>query len=57
MPLSDSAIRALKPRDKDYRVTDKKGLSLQVSSAGGRLWRMKYRTSGGMEKAGVWRLS
>lgn len=50
MPLSDSAIRALKPREKDYRVADEKGLYLQISPAGGRLWRMKYRTSGGTEK-------
>lgn len=50
MPLSDSAIRALKPRDKDYRVADEKGLYLQISPAGGRLWRMKYRTPGGTEK-------
>jgi hypothetical protein len=25
MPLGDAAIRALKPRDKDYRVADEKG--------------------------------
>lgn len=25
MPLSDATIRALKPRDKDYRVADEKG--------------------------------
>jgi len=50
MPLSDSAIRALKPSDKDYRVADEKGLYIQVSPSGGRLWRMKYRTPGGTEK-------
>ncbi|WP_225204924.1 tyrosine-type recombinase/integrase [Novosphingobium huizhouense] len=50
MPLSDATIRNLKPRDKDYRVADEKGLYLQVSPAGGRLWRMKYRTATGSEK-------
>jgi len=50
MPLSDAAIRALKPRDKDYRVADEKGLYLQLSPSGGRLWRLKYRTSTGTEK-------
>lgn len=50
MPLSDAAIRALKPRDKDYRVADAKGLYLQVSPSGGRLWRLKYRTPTGTEK-------
>jgi integrase len=50
MALTDSAIRALKPRDKDYKVADEKGLYLQVTTAGGRLWRMKFRTGGGAEK-------
>lgn len=50
MPLSVATIRALKPRDKDYRVADEKGLYLQISPAGGRLWRMKYRTPTGTEK-------
>lgn len=50
MPLSDTAIRALKPRDKDYRVADEKGLYLLVTPAGGRLWRLKYRNAAGTEK-------
>ena len=50
MPLSDTAIRALKPRDKDYRVADEKGLYLQVTPAGGKLWRLKYRNAAGTEK-------
>ncbi len=37
MPLSDTAIRALKPRDKSYKVTDEKGLYLLVTPAGGRI--------------------
>ena len=50
MALTDSAIRALKAGDKDYKVADEKGLYLQVTVAGGRLWRMKFRTSTGVEK-------
>ncbi len=50
MALTDSAIRALKPRDKDYKATDEKGLYLQVTPSGGRLWRMKFRAPGGAEK-------
>jgi hypothetical protein len=36
MPLTDSAIRALKSRDKTYKVADEKGLYLQVTPSGGR---------------------
>jgi integrase len=48
--LTDSAIRVLKPRDRAYKVSDAKGLYLQVTPAGGRLWRMKFRAAGGVEK-------
>lgn len=50
MPLSDSAIRALKPRKTAYKVSDEKGLYLMVTPAGGRLWKLKFRTSTGVEK-------
>lgn len=50
MPITDTAIRALKPRGKDYRVADEKGLYLQITPAGGRLWRVKFRAPGGAEK-------
>lgn len=46
MPLSDVAIRNLKPRSKPYKVTDSQGLYLLVSPAGSRLWRFKYHYSG-----------
>ena len=35
MALTDSAIRALKPRDAVYKVADEKGLYLMVTPAGG----------------------
>lgn len=50
MALTDSAIRALKPRERAYKLSDEKGLYLQVTPAGGRLWRLKFRTPGGVEK-------
>lgn len=50
MALSDTAIRALKPRDKDYKAADEKGLYLQITPSGGRLWRLKFRAPGGAEK-------
>ncbi len=43
MPLSDTAIRAVKPRDKAYKVADEKGLFLLVNPGGSKLWRLKYR--------------
>ena len=48
-PLSDKAISQAKPKEKAYRLYDKDGLYLEVSPAGGKLWRLKYRF-GGKEK-------
>ena len=42
MALSDVQIRSLKPADKLYKVTDEKGLYLEVSPNGSKLWRYKY---------------
>ena len=46
MPLSDIAIRTLKPSAKPQRVFDGGGLYLEVASSGGKLWRWKYRYAG-----------
>ena len=46
MSLNVKAINALKPTGKNYRVTDGKGLYLEVTTAGGKLWRFKYRFGG-----------
>lgn len=46
MALTDTAIRNAKPRDKEYKLADSGGLYLLVTPAGGRLWRLKYRTNG-----------
>ena len=37
MPLTDTAIKALKPKAKRYTVTDEKGLVLEVFPTGGML--------------------
>ncbi|MBX9883978.1 MAG: Arm DNA-binding domain-containing protein [Novosphingobium sp.] len=50
MPLSETSIRKLKPRDKPYKVADEKGLYLSVTPSGGRLWNMKFRNQVGIEK-------
>lgn len=43
MPLTDTAIRNAKPKERPYKVADEKGLYLEVSPAGGKWWRFKYR--------------
>ena len=49
MALSNTVINNAKPKDKNYRLYDEKGLYLEVTKAGGKLWRLKYRF-GGKEK-------
>lgn len=44
--LTEKQIKALKPRDKLYRVADGDGLSLEVAPAGGKRWRFRYRVDG-----------
>lgn len=46
VPLTDTAVRNAKPQEKSYRLTDGEGMYLEVSSAGGKLWRLKYRFEG-----------
>ncbi|MGD9851210.1 MAG: tyrosine-type recombinase/integrase [Nitrospirales bacterium] len=49
MSLTDTAIRNAKPGDKTKRMFDHGGLYLEVSTNGGKWWRLKYRF-GGREK-------
>ena len=44
--LTDTAIKKLKPKDKPYRTFDSGGMYLEVSPAGGKWWRLKYRVAG-----------
>jgi integrase len=46
MPLTDTAIRAAKAQAKTLRLFDGGGLYLEVSPAGGKWWRWKYRFGG-----------
>jgi integrase len=41
--LTDTTIRAAKPADKPYKLSDTGGLYLYITPTGGRLWRVKYR--------------
>ena len=46
MALTDTAIRKAKPTNKTRRIFDGGGLYLELSPAGGKWWRLKYRFSG-----------
>lgn len=46
MPLTDTAIRNAKPKNKPYKVGDSQGLYLLVNPVGSKLWRVKYRMHG-----------
>jgi integrase len=49
MPLTDVTVRTAKPRDKTYKLSDSGGLYVEVTPAGRKRWRWKYRV-GGREK-------
>lgn len=49
MPLTDTAIKQLKPGTKPYKVYDQQGLLMIVNPIGSKWWRFKYRY-GGKEK-------
>lgn len=46
MALTALEIKALSIRDKVYRVTDEKGLYLEIRPNGSKLWFLKYRAGG-----------
>ncbi len=46
MPLTDTAIKKLKPSDRPVKVSDERGLYLLVNPSGSKLWRWKYRFDG-----------
>jgi len=46
MPLTDVSIRSAKPKEKTLKLFDSGGLYLEVSTAGGKYWRWKYRFAG-----------
>ena len=44
--LTDQKIKNLKEKDKQYKVTDEKGMFLLIKTNGGKYWRFKYRFAG-----------
>lgn len=43
MPLTDTGIKSLKAKTKDYKKADGKGLSLLIKTTGAKWWRFSYR--------------
>ncbi|MCK0098507.1 tyrosine-type recombinase/integrase [Qipengyuania sp. S6317L1] len=50
MPLTDNAIRAAKPREKNWKLSDEKGLYLLITPKGSKRWNMKFRFAGKEKK-------
>ena len=46
LSITDIALRNARPRDRPYKLADGGGLYLQVTTAGGKYWRLKYRFLG-----------
>ncbi len=53
MKLTDTEIRKLKIETKPYKVHDGRGLYLEVTPSGGRLWRWAYRFERKQKKMGL----
>ncbi len=45
-PLTDSAIKVAKPKERAYKMADGQGMYLEVMPTGSKLWRLKYRFNG-----------
>jgi integrase len=50
MALTDTALKALKPREKPYIVSDDRGLYAEVMPSGATAWRYRYRLNRKPEK-------
>ena len=46
MPLTDTQLRNVKPREKPFKLADGGGLYLMVTPQGSKLWRLAYRFAG-----------
>ena len=55
MALTDTAVRTVKPREKEFKMADSGGLYLLITPAGGKLWRLKFRIDGKERKLAIGR--
>lgn len=49
MSLTNAQVKSLKAKDRLYKISDEKGLVLEITSKGSKRWRLRYRF-GGKEK-------
>lgn len=50
MPITDAKAKSAKPAAKPYKLTDGKGMYLEVQPSGGKYWRLAYRFAGKQKK-------
>ncbi|WP_423804245.1 Arm DNA-binding domain-containing protein, partial [Nitrosomonas nitrosa] len=43
MSLTETTLKAMKPKEKTYIVTDERGLYIEVFPTGGMIWRCRYQ--------------
>jgi integrase len=53
MALTETAIRAAKPREKEYTLSDGDGLLLAVRATGSKRWILRYYVEGKEKRAGL----
>ena len=53
MPLNARQVETAKPKDKEYKLTDERGLYLLVKPNGSKYWRLKYRIAGKEKKLAI----
>lgn len=53
MPLTDLSLRALKPKERAYQVSDGRGLVIEVMPGGAKVWRFRYRKNGKPQKVTI----
>lgn len=53
MALNDLAVRRAKPQDKPYKLFDGAGLFLEVTPAGGKHWKLKFRVANKERKLSI----
>jgi hypothetical protein len=51
--LTDSIIKSTQPTARPKRISDGRGMYLEISPAGGRLWRLKFRYAGKERRMGL----
>ena len=52
--LTEMTVKQAKARDKIFRLSDQRGLYLEVTTKGNKYWRYKYRISDGLIRKEEW---